>query len=230
MKLQLIRRQPETHDTERFYFTPGEKFDYQPGQFLKWTINHEADERGQDRFFSLASSPTEAELMLCTKFAAEHPSTFKQQLKALTIGSVIEAIGPNGGFVLDESTLPVILVAGGIGITPFRSTLKFMHDSQVARPVRLLYSCRSAQDIVFKTEIDEWTSQHDWLTVSYVLEDTDGRLDAAKIEHLVGSLDGKQLYLSGPEPMIEALEKQLLEASIAEEQIKTDFFPGYTTI
>lgn len=230
MKLQLTRRQPETHDTERFYFSPDEKFDYKSGQFLKWTIPHEADDRGQNRFFSLASSPSEDELMICTKFAADKSSSFKTHLKALQIGYSIEATGPNGSFVLGDTNSPVVLVAGGIGITPYRSMLKFAHDSGLTRPVQLLYSARSNQDVAFKSEVDGWTNQHDWLKVNYIYEDTDGRLDAAKIDQLAAGLAGKLIYLSGPEPMIEAFEKQLLEHGIDEEQIKTDFFPGYSVI
>lgn len=229
MKLTLVQRTPQTHDTESFCFKPEEPVDYQPGQFFKWTLQHpNPDDRGVNRFFTISSSPTEEFICLTTKFNAERSSSFKSALKALRPDETIEAVRPSGSFVLpEEQDQPVVFVAGGIGITPFRSMLKFLHDGHISRPIELLYGVRSDQDITFKDELDEWSKADAALKISYIIGEP---LSGDKIYELVPDAKTKLVYLSGPEPMIEALEQQLLAAGQPEELIKTDYFPNYTAI
>jgi glycine betaine catabolism B len=228
MRLTLSKRRPETHDCERFYFKPDQSFDFVPGQFLKWTIPDEAaDERGPNRFFSIASSPTEPEIMLCTKFAADRSSSFKSKLKALQPGEALEASGPSGNFTLEQSTSDrAVLVAGGIGVTPYRSMIKWLVDSQLDRPVKLIYGVRSEQDIPFKAEFDQWAADQPSLELEYVVSMP---LTGQMIVDLAGG-KSDDFFISGPEPMVEGLKDQLLNLDVPEEQVKTDYFPGYTII
>ncbi len=236
MKLTLIKRSPETHDSESFFWQPEEKFDYKPGQFLKWTLrdNH-PDDRGNQRFFTISSSPSEDLLRLTTKFNADRSSSFKTTLQLLSPGETLEAFGPLGAFVLPEDvTAPVVLVAGGIGITPFRSMLRHMADTNRATPTQLIYACRSLQDIAFQEELAAIAKSLPNIVVIPVIASADstwtgqtGALDGPRINELAGGLDSKTVYLSGPEPMIKAFGEQL-QTLVSEDQIKTDFFPGYT--
>ncbi len=237
MKLTLVRRQTRTHDTESFLFQPEQPFSFKPGQFLRWNLPHpEADDRGESRFFTISSSPTEPEIMLTTKFT-EGGSTFKETLKKLAIGHTVEVGLPLGGFVLpDDANQPVVLVAGGVGITPYRSMLKWMVDTHQPTPVWLVYGLRSDQDMLFREELDSWAASTPTIKITYVPSQPPagwtgetGNLSAAGVLRMVGSTD-HPVYLSGPEPMIQALKQQFIDAAIPESQIKTDFFPGYSDV
>jgi glycine betaine catabolism B len=246
MKAILRNRQVETDNVESFFWetvdeATGEPVtpSYRPGQFLRWVIEDpDTDERGNSRFFSIASSPTEPLIRLTTKFNADRSSSFKARLKALQPGSQIKVVGPLGDFVLPKGRSSLVLVAGGIGITPFRSMIKYLDDSNIADyTVRLLYACRTAQDFVFKALFDEIRQRREWLTVTYMAEESadgwtgeTGRLDGNRILGLAGQPDEQLFYFSGPEPMIELLHNDVAGHGIAVERLKTDYFPGYSQI
>lgn len=237
MKLKLVRRQPETHDTETFFWQPDHPVDFKPGQYLKWTIRDDhKDDRGDSRWFTIAASPTEPNLRLTTKFH-DNGSTFKKTLKLLSIGEEIEGFGPMGSFLLPEDVnQPLVFVAGGIGITPFRAMLKYMVDKNIGTSVHLLYACRSDQDIAFFEELKELAASHPNIKITYilgtpsqtVLSET-GQLTAQRILDLTKDDRNPNYYLSGPEPMVEALQQELIKL-IPEERVKHDFFPGYTEV
>lgn len=229
MKLTLRERAPETHDTVNFFWEPEQPIDFAPGQFMRWSLPHEnPDDRGTTRFFSIASSPTEELIRLTTKFSPKG-SSFKRALYELQHGDTIEATGPMGSFTIDSDPGDeLILVAGGIGITPFRSMLKFMHDGELFIPINLVYACRTPQDVAFKDLLSELEEKHHNLQVTY---DFSGRLTGETIKQIGGASSAtKEVFLSGPEPMIKALKEQLLALSHPEDLIKTDYFPGYTII
>ena len=225
MILTLKSRQPITPSVESFWFESDTVFQYRAGQYLRWTIDYpEPDERGNSRFFSIASAPTETGIMLATKFNPEG-SSFKRRLKATVPGEHLTAVGPLGDFTLPEDeSQAVILVAGGIGVTPFRSMLKQMTDSGSQRPVQLLYGARTEDELAFKTDLDSWSKALPNIQVKYFVGE---RVLGAEGIASVG-VENKPIYLSGPQPMIEALKTSLeLDQKIPESQIKTDYFPGY---
>jgi glycine betaine catabolism B len=239
MKLTLKDRSPETHDTENFFWEPEAPLDFKSGQFLRWNLPHEnPDDRGTSRFFSIASSPTEELIRLTTKFNPQG-SSFKKALQKINVGDAIEASGPMGSFTLDtDSTDELVLVAGGIGVTPYRSMLKYMHDTGKFIPVHLIYACRSPQDVAFAELFGELRQEHQDFKITYVFESEGdfkesyrtGRLSAEMIQDICGNDDSQKVYLSGPEPMIKSLKEQLLASGHSEELIKTDYFPGYSII
>jgi glycine betaine catabolism B len=241
MKLTLTKRWPEAPGIETFLFRPETKLSFIPGQYLRWTLPHQQpDSRGIWRFFSVASSPEEASIQLTTKFAPEHGSSFKAALRKLQTGDYIEATGPIGRFILNEDARQYpILVAGGIGITPYRSMIAHMHLSGQYRPFHLIYACRTATDAVFKPLFSDVSQAFDKANISYVFEAdssqppqnvTLGRLTGQKIYELEPNAKNGAIYLSGPQPMVEGLKDQLLELGHPTELIKTDFFPGYKEI
>lgn len=219
-----------------FSFKSKRKFNFSPGQFLEWTLYHkDADSRGMRRYFTIASSPTEESILLTTKIAkdASKSSTWKQELATLDPGDAIIATGPEGDFVLaaDENK-KLAFIAGGIGITPFRSMAKFLIDKKTSRDVVLVYSANSEREFVFK-DIFKEASFRTIYTVTdekAILDGWSGErgfVDAKMIEKNIPDWKERVFYVSGPEPMVEALEKALLEFGIAKENLKTDYFPGY---
>src|SRR5687768_15111575 len=129
MKVTFREKLPIAKDIFTFRWQPSEEFSYTAGQYIKMTLEHEdADDRGDMRFFTLSSSPTEGHLAHTTKFNPEG-SSFKEALKDLQPGAEAEMTGPNGEFTLPEDDQqPMVWVAGGIGVTPYRSMIKWLVD------------------------------------------------------------------------------------------------------
>ena len=143
MKLKLTAHKTESPGVVSFIFHASEPLTWKAGQFLHYVLNHsKTDERGSDRWFTIASAPFERHVMVTTRFAGGQGSTFKKTLRALKIGDSIEVSDLDGDFTLTDFKKEYIFIACGIGITPFRSILKQAdHDKKPLRAT-LLYANR----------------------------------------------------------------------------------------
>ncbi|MDP3993915.1 MAG: oxidoreductase [bacterium] len=236
MTMRLLKKEKLSNNIFSFLFEPQKKFDFIPGQFLEWTLSHEhADSRGIRRWFTISSSPTEEHIWLTTRFA-DKGSTFKQKLKNMTEGDEIIVSGLAGDFVLPKDlSRPMVFIAGGIGITPFRSMVKYLLDKDLTADIILLYSNRTAADAVFKEIFEEANNRFGLKTVYTVTDETppgwqgrSGFIDQEFIKAEVPDYQKRLFYISGPEPMVESFEKMLGSMGVREENIERDYFPGYT--
>jgi ferredoxin-NADP reductase len=216
-----------------FWFKPEEPMRNIPGQFTEIFLPHDSpDNRGTKRWFTLSSSPTEELAAITTRLAGEKGSSFKDALSKLKPGAELDMARPMGDFTLPkDKNQEIVYVAGGIGITPMRSMAKYLTDTKERRPITLIHAVSAPEDLVFK---DLFTSYG--LNYIPVVGHPDkswkgesGQLDGQRIIKLAEP-EGKLFYLSGPEPMIEALANSLHEAGVPKKQIVTDFFPGYEGI
>ena len=222
MKLKLIDKKSESFDAATFVFEPEAEVSWQPGQFFHYVLNHEADDRGVERWFTISNAPYEKNITITTRIFPEKGSSFKKALNDLAIGSFIEGDGPKGKFILEDNKDFNVLVAGGIGITPYRSMImEAAHHKNNIKGV-LLYANRDGQ-FYYKDELNKAVSGISSLTIDYLTSNItkDDLLDC-----IPGDIK-PYYYLSGPEPMVEYYEKMLLSMGFADEQIKRDFFPGY---
>ena len=231
---QRLKTGPSSMD---FVFEPGQKFAYQPGQYMEWTLPHnKVDARGNRRYFTLASSPTESEVRLGVKFY-QKGSSYKKAMLAMNSETKIVASQIAGDFVLPhDPKQKVVFIAGGIGVTPYRSMIKYLLDKQEQRSIALLYAARTAEDIAYQ-EVFEAARQQLGVSAHYILSEPDkppldnryrdGHVDAAMIRALVPDYAERLFYISGPQPMVEAVRHNLSELGVAAHQIKLDFFPGY---
>lgn len=237
MKLKFIHKEKIANDSWELMFEKPEGFVYEPGQYLEINIDHpNKDDRGTTRWFTMSSSPTEGDILITTRLVERH-STFKEALFNLESGDALEAKGPMGKFLLPEDiSKPIVWIAGGIGVTPFRSQLKFLLDNAEQRDITLIYSNRTAEDICFT---DLWDSaKHelkDFKLVNTLVDQVPagwqgetGMVDEAMIKRACGDVTGKEFYISGPEPMVEAFKPKLVGMGIHEEDIHQDWFPGYS--
>lgn len=124
MKFTLRATKQEANDIFSFIFAPDQPLQWKPGQLLRYVLNHSnPDDRGVERFFSIASAPHEKHVMLTTRFASKS-SSCKKAFKNLRRGDAIEAHDLEGDFVVDDSEKTFVFIAGGIGITLFRAILR----------------------------------------------------------------------------------------------------------
>lgn len=212
-----------------FWFTSQSRNKFLPGQFWEWTLPHQkTDQRGVRRFFTIASSPTENQILLTTRFSSMG-SSFKTALKNLMPGEKIAVLNLGGDFVLPISKphLKLAFLAGGIGITPFRSMLKFALDLKLDCDITLLYAARSENDLIF-TKLFNNAHTAFGLKTKYLLDDKGEKLDEQTIKKEITDYRDRVFYVSGPEPMVAAVTQTLRTLKIPARQIKRDFFPGYS--
>lgn len=226
MVLKLIEKTQLTPDVVAFKFE-GDKIDRKAGQYFEWTLEHNnPDERGIKRYFTISSSPTEDFYMLTTKFY-EKPSSFKKVLRELEVGGEILVDELQGEFILpDDQDKKIVWIAGGIGITPFRSMAKYLLDTGEKRDIILLYSNKNEGEIVFKELFDK--AGEAGIKTVYINTDQDGYIDEEIVKNQIPDWEERLFYVSGPEAMVEAFEKWLLAMGVTEENLKRDYFDNYT--
>jgi ferredoxin-NADP reductase len=233
MNIWFDHKSAETDTITSFYFKPENPVQYTAGQFIELTVPHDnPDDRGIKRWFTLASSPKDEFLQITTRVIPE-ASSFKRTLNSLEPGEKLVISEPMGDFVLPKlQQTPLIFVAGGIGITPMHSMLAWIMQTGEKRPIKLLIGVRTEDDIIFQ-DLFEKANQHATIIVSDPSESWGGergRLTAELILGLEKPTDDTLIYVSGPEPMVEGLEKELLAAGVNRSQLVFDSFPGYTGI
>ncbi|MBX4201785.1 hypothetical protein KW803_02740 [Candidatus Saccharibacteria bacterium] len=222
-QLKYIRRIKEAEGIYSYLFQMPKGFKFQAGQYMEWTIaSNKTDSRGNRRYLTIASSPTEPGLM----FTVKHPkpaSSFKQRLDKLKTGDSILASQIAGSFNLPkDQSKKIALIAGGIGVTPFRSMAKYLTDSGQQRDVALLYSATSPYEISYRDVFNK--AKPVGLTPSYISGE---RLDETKIKSLLPDYKDRRYYVSGPYSFVNALEVSLLKLGVSPAEIITDYFPGY---
>ena len=232
MKLTLVKKIEEAKNTKSFYFKSEEPLQWIPGQYIYIALPrlNYPDERGATRHFTISSSPTEGRLIQVTTRIREE-SGYKKTLNELPIGSIVEGKGPQGTFVFPYSLLPIryhLFLAGGIGITPFRSMIKYNIDKNLSIPMYLIYS-NSDSDFIFKKELDTWQKKNSNIKITYFDSSVSGHLDAQKLFHLLTTYNilHTTFFVVGPNPFVDAIEEILLGLQIPEDSIKTEKFTGY---
>lgn len=204
---------------------------YLAGQFIQLYLPHASvDDRGDKRWFTLSSSPTEEHISITTRKSHEYSSSFKNNLFSLTVGSDVDMSAPMGDFVLPkDKDQELLFIAVGLGITPVRSIIKFLYDTGEKRSIQIIYGERTPQDIAFidllelygtKLEVVLRTSTPGW-------SGPVGKIDYKLVSNLVPDLKSRLVYISGPEPFVETLESQSLENNINPANLILDFYPGY---
>ncbi len=219
MNATLVSIEQLTPTISTFYFQPEKQLRYTAGQFIELHLPHEpVDDRGLRRWFTLSSSPSEALVAITTK-QAEKPSTYKQTLFNLEVGDVVTMSQTMGDFVLPRDTsIPLLFVVIGMGITPVRSMLQWLDDAIQSRSITTLYAAQQA-DIIFDPLLKK-TSQ----ALKYI---TDRRITTTDITAAASKLDNPLIFISGPEEVVEVLVAELREKGVPYGRLVTDYFPGY---
>jgi ferredoxin-NADP reductase len=234
MHATLVRVEPTAANIQTFWFKPEKPFRYIAGQFTELYLPHNnADKRGQKRWFTISSSPTDELFSITTKFAGGKSSTFKKTLRATPFGARVHFAEPMGDFVLPkDKRLPLIFVAGGIGVTPVHSMVKYLADRHEHRTITLLYDVHDQAEMAFRDLFTDYPLQF----IPIISDRPDGWAgEAGRVasSHILKTVDGSRdslIYLSGPEIMVETLNRELQKSGIPGRRLVTDFFHGYRDV
>ncbi len=216
-----------------FVFEPRHPFSIRPGQFVEWTLPHaHPDNRGIRRYFTVASSPGEGVVRLGVKFY-EPPSSFKRALAALEPGATLTVTQLSGDFLLPADVREkLVFIAGGIGVTPFRSMVNDLIDHREKRDVVLLYGAATEEDLAYRDLFLQAVAVG--IRTVYVLgkppvgwNGDAGMIDAALIERRVPDWRERRFYVSGPRAMVDATLTTLRRLGVSRGRIRTDYFPGF---
>lgn len=234
--LQLARKMQIAPDVYDFIFTSPYKPAFAPGQYMEWTLGmQDPDSRGNRRYFTLASSPTEKNVRLGIKFYPES-SAFKETLLSMPENGEIIAAQLAGDFVLPrDPKRKLVFIAGGIGITPFRSMIQYLLDIQQPRPITVLYASSTAEGFVY-VDVLERARRELGIKTIYTVTDASrlpaswrgrvGRITPQMLRNEVPDLYQSTFYISGPRGMVESFRRTLNSLHIHDSHIKTDFFSG----
>ncbi len=236
IRLRLAERSEVAPGVHEFAFAPDRPFWFAPGQYLEWTLPHaKSDTRGIRRYFTIASSPTDPLLRLGVRIG-DTPSTFKRALLASAPGDTMIAGGLAGDFVLPRDTsTKLVFIAGGIGITPFRSMIAHLLATEERRDITLFYACMTPHDFAY---LDVFAAARKRMglklvrVVTNVSGPTDGyehvgHIDAELLAKEVPDATNRTFYLSGPSGMVDAYKVLLRKTGVDDTRIITDYFPGF---
>ena len=221
---------PLTPTTTEFSFQPERPLRFTPGQYIELNLpERKADHKGRRRVFSLTSAPDAPELTIGVG-TAEPRSTAKRSLLALQPGDELTATTVGGDFVLPRSPeAPVLLIAAGIGITPYLAQLSGRAAGD--RDVVLLYLARTAAELAYAGELERTGARviarlADGSAPPAFMQDAGAaRIDGAALKDLVPDIAGRAVYVSGSPASVRSLRAAARRAGAR--RIHVDSFAGY---
>ena len=244
LSLKLLSKEKlQGTDIMTFRFSRG-GIDYTAGQYAFFKLDGvDGDTKGPIRHFSIASSPTEQDfIQISTRI---RDTQYKQKLASLEEGTEISAWGPRGEFVLSEDhSKPAVFLSGGIGVTPFRSMIKYATDKQLPIKIIMFDSNRNEQNVLYKDEFDRCANQNKNVKIVYTVTEEEvqksddttnwsgehGRIDKSMLErHLTkDEVANAEFYICGPPGMLKAMQELLQqELQIPKDRLKVEAFTGY---
>lgn len=229
--LKLLKRYPVANNTYVFEFEKPIGFTFTPGQYGGMTLLSPSvtDEKGATRRFSILSTPQDDYLAFVTRIQS---SAFKQSLQQMQVGELVKFAGPTGNFILhDQTSIPAVFIAGGVGIAPFYSMLRHAWQISSNQTFYLFYGNRSSQDAAFFTDLQTPQPHFHYIPV---LEQAEanwqgerGYITEAIIRKTIPDMITPIYYVCGAPAMVTVIQELLLEMSIPADHIKVEDFPGY---
>jgi ferredoxin-NADP reductase len=213
----------------------GAEVEIRSGQYFFVTlpdVGHD-DDKGLRRHFTVVTPPWETGLL---GFATRmRDSAFKRSLAELPIGAEVDVEPPKGSFELPEdASRPLVFVAGGIGITVFRSMLLHIREQGLPHRVTLVYSNRDRESTAFLDELRELENANPNLRLVLTMtKDSGWEGESRKIDseffhdHLGKELDESTFLVAGPPGMVEGMQEALAEAGVDDENVIAERYSGY---
>lgn len=234
MKAAIAQKKEIANGTLMVDFKLKQNISFKPGQFffIKLPKLLYSDDKGEQRHFSIVNSPNEKKIIrMATRLTG---SGFKKSLNELPIGTQVEIFNFMGEFVLPKNKKKqIVLIAGGIGITPFMSMLSYVTEEKLEYSITLLYANRNRESAAFFKELVEITMKNTRIHAVFTMsEDPEwqgekNRIDAELIKKYFPEPKKNTYMIAGPPAMVEAISGELRELKISEKNIVTENFTGY---
>lgn len=206
-------------------------FSYLPGQFI--TVAVRMDGKPVKRSYTIASSPTQHDYLEITVKHKERGEVSGYLHEHVHEGDLLDISGPAGSFTFTGRECKcILLIGGGVGITPLMSVLRFLTDRSWPGDIYLLYGCRKPEDIIFRDELEYLQRRHPNVHVVITIsqpEGTDwagstGRITEELIVQSVPDLASRYVHICGPVRLMEATKKILVGLGIPKERVKIEAF------
>ena len=235
-QLRVAHIANETPTVETYRLVPVDEgelpFDFLPGQFLQVQVELEPGKPAR-RSYTIASSPTQRAFVEITVKREEQGAVSKYLNEKLAVGDLLQLSGPFGSFTFTGSDADsIVLIAGGVGITPMMSVLRYLTDKAWPGEIFFLYGARSTEEFLFREEIERLEKRHANLHVLATMQRAagtvwlgpEGLLTKELVVGAVPQIAERRVHLCGPPPMMAAMKKLLLELGVAEAQIHSEAF------
>jgi ferredoxin-NADP reductase/Fe-S-cluster-containing hydrogenase component 2 len=234
-KITLAEVEKATHNVKTFRFRPRDgiqiPFKYLPGQFL--TLHIEPRGVPTKRSYTIASTPTWRDRIEITVKREDHGLVSRWLHDEVKVGDEIEIEAPNGTFFFTgEEAESVVLIGGGVGITPMMSAARFLTDTNWSDKIYLILSFQAPRDFIFREELAELQARNANLGVTVTMSRPGdepwsgavGRIDAALLASAVPDIATRRAHICGPPSMMDAIKAALVGLGVPEAQIKTEAF------
>ena len=237
MKAFLKDRKEIADKTFWFKLELEKPVDFKPGQifFISLPKLNYSDQTGNTRHFSIVNPSGENSFIeMATRMTG---SGFKETLKEIPIGSEVEIGSITGEFVLPEDMKKsLVFIAGGIGITPFMSMLRFVKDEVLPYKITLFYLNKNRESSAFFEELEEMTNENIYFKFIPIMTDDPQwtgekrRINEEMLKEYLTDLNSYNFFVSGPPPFNQAVSEILKKTQVKKEDIKVENFVGYTNI
>jgi ferredoxin-NADP reductase len=234
---KLLSRHEVAERTMAFHFEKPSNWTFKAGQFLDMTLLDppETDAEGNSRTFSIASGPHEDSLMIATRM---RDTAFKRVLSTMPLGSAVKIEGPSGDLTLAaKAKRPAVFLAGGIGITPFRSIVFQAAKEKLAHRIFLFYSNRWPEDTPFLDELQALEKENpNYKLIASMTEMTKsprswhgevGRIDKEMLSRYLKDAISPIYYIAGPPEMVKGLHTMINNTGVGDGDIRAEEFIGY---
>ncbi|HIC72694.1 MAG TPA: 2Fe-2S iron-sulfur cluster binding domain-containing protein [Alphaproteobacteria bacterium] len=227
----------ETHDVKTFRLAQpdGEQlpFNYEPGQFVTFSLSIPGQEKIVKRSYTIASSPSQRDYMEVTIKREEHGLVSRHMHDTVKLNDLLEIKAPNGKFYFNgQGANSVMLISGGVGITPMMSAVRYLTATCWEGDIYFIFSARTTHDFIFEQELLYLQRRHSNLHVLISMTRAEGttwmgpqgRLTPSLIKDFVPDLVSKVAHICGPPPMMDAITNMLQELGMPKNSIKTEAF------
>jgi ferredoxin-NADP reductase len=234
---KLKERKEVAEGTMAFRFEKPSGWAFKAGQYLDMTLldPSETDSEGNVRSFSIASAPHEETLMVATRM---RDTAFKRVLRTMPLGTAVKIEGPSGDLILqNDFTRTAAFLAGGIGITPFRSIVHWAAKDKLSNRIVLFYSNRRPEDALFLAELQSLERDNPKYKLIASMTEMEksqqtwnGETGLINQEMLGRHLKGATspiYYIAGPPAMVKGLHEMLSKAGMIDDDIRAEEFGGY---
>jgi len=235
--VKLRSREEVAEGTMAFRFEKPAGWTFKAGQSMDMTLLDpaETDSEGDTRAFSIASAPQEDSLMVATRM---RDTAFKRTLKTLLLGSTVKIEGPFGNLTLhNNAAKTAVLLAGGIGITPFRSMVVRAAREKLPHRIFLFFSNRRPEDAPFLEELraaERDNPNYKLIATMTEMEKSKrpwhgetGLVNAGMLSKYLKDAQSPVYYIAGPPAMVKAMREILSKQSVDDDDIRTEEFSGY---